>query len=135
MPLTPAQFTQPVGDLSADLFPVLPGEPYDSPSSKLASLLYTWIGQAEARAPDDEAAQEHYVYWRAKSSAYNRILSAPATASVDGKGSRAYTSAQIAALGQQAEVHRLAFEAATVPALPHIVFPTRSGVIPTRTAW
>lgn len=118
--LTPADLIQPLGSLSADLFPVLPGEstadggPYADAPAKLDALVTAWLAQAVAQT-DSETAQAEYVYWKGKESAYTRLLSAPASASVDGEASYTYTAAQIAAFGQQAAAHRAAFLAVVSP--------------------
>lgn len=131
--LAPADLMQPIGDLSPDLFPVLPGEGYASAAEKLEALLYAWADQAEAALPFGYAgtdysavalAQTDYVYWKAKSAAYARLLATPSQNAVEGKGSFSFSGGQIAALGQQAEAHRVAWQTATGTPAPAATYAT-----------
>ena len=124
--LAPADLTEPLGELSGDLFPVLPGDVYATPAAKLAALLALWIAAGVAAslgtpAAGSDAALAHYVYARAKRSVYARLLSAPAQAAVDGEGSRTYSPAQISAWATQAAAHEAAFAVLAVP-LPALGF-------------
>jgi hypothetical protein len=139
--LAPADLTQPIGDLSADLFPVLDGEPYADADEKLDTLLQGWIraglnALAGTPAEGSEPALAHFVYGRAKRSVYSRLLANPTSASVERHGSHSYTQKQVDAWGDQADRHDAAVALALSPP-PAVVFsrPSSSGSFPTRTIW
>ena len=94
MALAAADFTQPAGELTADLFP----------GAVLADLVAGWITQAGTRYPDADdvtgGVREAHVYARAYAHLWTRIVTQPADVDVDEKGGYRYTDAQRADIGR-----------------------------------
>jgi len=137
MPLSAAQFTEPVGPYAPHLFPLTDAErgAGTTEAEKLETLLGAWIEQAEGLHPTDEAVQALYVAMKADASVYNRMFSAPVSASVDGEGSLSYSAAQLAEWRRRAAESKADYQGATTAPPVASPFAAESVVVSTSTRW
>lgn len=103
MALEPSDFTEPDGELRADMFPGV--EDLEAAGGHIA----TWLSEAGEKA-SDETAQEHWVYHRAYKAIWLRLTTNPRQADLDEDGSLRYTDQQVAAFKELADQHRESFE-------------------------
>lgn len=103
MALTPASFTAPEGELTAEMFP---GD------VDLLGNISAWLTEATDRT-DSEAAQQAWVYHRAWTRIYTRLVTTPAEYRVDARGEVRMLKEQIDHARDMAAYWLSEYEAAT----------------------
>jgi len=103
MALSASDFTEPEGELRADMFPGVG----DLEAS--SGYLETWMSEAQEKS-SDETAQKHWVYHRAYKQVWLRLTTNPREADLDEEGNLRYSEEQVAAFKEMADKRREAFE-------------------------
>jgi len=104
MALSASDFTEPEGELRADMFPGVD----DLEAS--GGYVETWLTEAQGKSTE-ETAQEHWVYYRAYRAVWLRLTTNPKEADLDDEGELRYSQAQIDAFKEMADQRREQFEA------------------------
>jgi len=137
MAVTTAQLKSPAGKIDAAAF--FPGE---APAT-VDARLQEYIDEGEEEAGDIadyesedvyDAAVTLWAYYRAFEAVYLRLISTPASITIDDEGSTRFSSEQIAAFGRKADEFKASFAAAVsveTTAAPPIPF----GALRTRVTW
>lgn len=118
MPLTPAALLAANGgELEPELFP---GETDAQVATRLQGYLDDGYARAAALAAGaaQDAAAAAWAYHRAYKATYLRLSLAPASESVEGEGSKAYTGAQMAAFRALADEKLAEFTRAVTAQAP-----------------
>ncbi|WP_103030025.1 hypothetical protein [Salinibacter altiplanensis] len=108
MALEPSDFTEPKGELRADMFPGV--DDLEVEGGHVA----TWLSEAQEKASGenspDETAKKHWVYHRAYKAIWLRLTTNPRQADLDEDGSLRYSDEQVAAFKELADQNRESFE-------------------------
>lgn len=130
MAVAPADLKSPIGKIDSAFFP---GEA----TAELDARLQQYINEAIARIDGDLAGTELddatklWAYYRAFEAVHLRMIATPASVSIQGEGSVAYTAAQIASFGTAASDYLSAFNA-TLEAETQSAASIPSGSVATR---
>lgn len=111
MALQSLDLITPRGELNPDeLWPGLAPESVDEKLKEFRLEGYLKAASLSAVEADQDAAVKQWVYYRAYSEVYRRLLVGPSTAQLADEGSRSYTSLQIQEVGVLADNALAAFE-------------------------
>lgn len=106
MPLTGADLIAPKGEVERALFP-------NETDAALAARLDGYLADGQARAAatltvqaDIDRAATVFVYYRAASAAYSRILASPTSVTVANEGGTVFTTEQLRALKGRADDYK-----------------------------
>ncbi len=104
MALSPADFTEPEGELRDDMFPGVDDLEADG------GHVDTWLSEAKDKTGDEDA-QEHWVYHRAYKAVWLRLTTNPHQADFEEDGSLRYSDRQVGSFKEMADERRESFEA------------------------